>query len=179
VGTGLGLSMIYGFVQQSGGHVRLRSELGQGTTVTIYLPRQPEGLVDVSEKKVVVDTPALTTTGVVLLNEADVRAVVRDILSNLGYAVLEAENGQAGLSIVASKVPIDLLLTGIGLPGGINGCQCADAARRYRPGLKVLFITGYAETMITGKSPMEEGMQVMMPFRLTTLASRVREIISG
>ena len=181
-GTGLGLSMIYGFVQQSGGHVRLHSEAGQGTTATIYLPRQPEGVVDVLEKKTVINTLTTPTTGVVLLveDEADVRTIVRDILSELGYAVLEAENGQAGLSIVASEARIDLLLTDIGLPGGINGRQLADAARRYRPGLKVLFITGYAEHMITGNSPMEEGMQVMTkPFRLTTLVSRVREIISS
>ena len=181
-GTGLGLSMIYGFVQQSGGHVRLHSEVGQGTTATIYLPRQPEGVVDVLEKETVVNTLTIATTGVVLLveDEADVRTVVRDILSDLGYAVLEAGNGQAGLSIVASEARIDLLLTDIGLPGGINGRQLADAARRCRPGLKVLFITGYAENMITDNRPMEEGMQVMTkPFRLTTLVSRVREIISG
>ena len=181
-GTGLGLSMIYGFVHQSGGHVRLRSEVGQGTTVTIYLPRQSEGVVDMLEKATVVNTLTIPTTGVVLLveDEADVRTVIREILSNLGYLVLEAENGQAGLSIVVSKVRIDLLLTDVGLPGGINGRQLADAARRFRPGLKVLFITGYAENIITRNSPMEEGMQVMTkPFRLTTLVSRVQEIISG
>jgi len=181
-GTGLGLSMIYGFVQQSGGHVRLHSEVGQGTTATIYLPRQPEGVVDVLEKETVVNTLTMATTGVVLLveDEADVRTVVRDILSGLGYVVLEAENGQTGLSIVASEARIDLLLTDIGLPGGINGRQLADAARRCRPGLKVLFITGYAEDRITDNHPLEEGMQVMTkPFRLTTLVSRVREIISG
>ncbi len=181
-GTGLGLSMIYGFVQQSGGHVRLHSEVGHGTAATIYLPRRPEGVVDVLEKETVVNTLTMATTGVVLLveDEADVRTVVRDVLSDLGYVVLEAENGQAGLSIVASEARIDLLLTDIGLPGGINGRQLADAARRRRPGLKVLFITGYAENMITDNRPIEEGMQIMTkPFRLTTLASRVQAIISG
>ena len=182
-GTGLGLSMIYGFVRQSGGHVRLRSELGQGTTATIYLPRQPEGVVDMPEQEIVTpERPVVTpTTGVVLLveDEADVRTVVRDILSDLGYAVLAAENGLDGLHLVASDARIDLLLTDIGLPGGINGRQLAEAARRRRPGLKVLFITGYAENMITEDRPLEEGMQVMTkPFRLKTLVSRVQAIIN-
>ena len=178
-GTGLGLSMVYGFVQQSGGHVRLRSEEEQGTTVTIYLPRYFGTTVDAAA----VDTialPSAATEGVVLVveDEPSVRMVVRDVLSNLGHTVLEAENGQAGLNIVASKAHIDLLLTDVGLPGGMNGRQLADVARQHRPGLKVLFITGYAETAAIGNGQMEQGMEVMSkPFAVGALAAKVQDII--
>jgi len=181
-GTGLGLSMIYGFVQQSGGHVRLRSEAGQGTTAAIYLPRHCEASVTFGESDAAPSSPAVTASNVVLVvdDEPDVRLVVCDILSDLGYTVLEAESGRAGLNIVASKVHIDLLLTDVGLPGGMNGRQLADAARQRRPGLKVLFITGYAESMIVANGRLEPGMEVMIkPFALNTLATRVQAIING
>jgi len=181
-GTGLGLSMLYGFIQQSGGHVRLRSELGQGTTVTIYLPRHAEAVeADVEEGTATRSLVALGC-GVVLLveDEPDVRMVVSDVLTDLGYAVLEAESGRAGLIIADSGVRIDLLLTDVGLPGGMNGRQLADAARQRRPDLKVLFITGYADAMAVGNGHMEQGMQVMTkPFALETLAARVQGIIGG
>ncbi len=181
-GTGLGLSMIYGFVQQSGGHVRLRSEAGQGTTAAIYLPRHCEASVTFGESDAAPSSPAVTASNVVLVvdDEPDVRLVVCDILSDLGYTVLEAESGRAGLNIVASKVHIDLLLTDVGLPGGMNGRQLADAARQRRPGLKVLFITGYAESMIVANGRLEPGMEVMIkPIALNTLATRVQAIING
>jgi len=181
-GTGLGLSMIYGFVQQSGGHVRLRSEVGQGTTVTIYLPRHLAAIHEAVEENTTALSPLALGSGVVLLveDEPDVRMVVRDVLSDLGYAVLEAESGRAGLLIADSGVRIDLLLTDVGLPGGMNGRQLADAVRQRRPGLKVLFITGYADTMAVGNGHMEQGMQVMTkPFALETLAARVQGIING
>jgi len=183
-GTGLGLSMVYGFVQQSGGHVRLRSEEGQGTTATIYLPRHlgaPPAVTAVDATLISIPLAA-ATSGVVLLvdDEPGVRMVVRDILSDLDYTVLEAESGQAGLNIVASEVRIDLLLTDVGLPGGMNGRQLADAARQRRPDLKVLFITGYAESAVIGNGRIEQGMQVMTkPFELNTLAARVQSIIDG
>ena len=181
-GTGLGLSMIYGFVQQSGGHVRLRSELGQGTTVTIYLPRHLAASDEVAEGDTATPAPLAFGSGVVLLveDEPDVRMVVHDVLSDLGYAVLEAESGRAGLIIADSGVRIDLLLTDVGLPGGMNGRQLADAARQRRPDLKVLFITGYADALAVGNGHMEPGMQVMTkPFALETLAARVQGIIGG
>jgi CheY-like chemotaxis protein len=105
--------------------------------------------------------------------------VVRDILSDLGYTVLEAESGQAGLNIVASEVRIDLVLTDVGLPGGMNGWQLADAARQWRPDLKVLFITGYDASAAVGNGRMERDMQVMTkPFAIETLAARVQGIIN-
>ena len=182
-GTGLGLSMVYGFVQQSGGHVRLRSEAGHGTTVAIYLPRNLEAAAGVAVTDSAVPLlAAVATNGVVLLveDEPDVQMVVRDILSDLNYMVLNAESGQAGLDIVASGVRIDLLLTDVGLPGGMNGRQLADAARERRPGLKVLFITGYAENAAASDGWMQEGMQVMTkPFALNTLAAKVQSILNG
>ena len=181
-GTGLGLSMIYGFVQQSGGHVRLRSEMGQGTTVAIYLPRYLGASIGVVEGDTIASLPAAKASSVVLVveDEPDVRLVVCDVLSDLGYTVLEAENGRVGLSIVASKVQIDLLLTDVGLPGDINGRQLADAARQRRPGLKVLFITGYAESMMVSNGRLELGMEVMIkPFALNTLATKVQAMIDG
>jgi len=181
-GTGLGLSMVYGFVQQSGGHVRVRTEEGQGTTVAIYLPRH---LGTVSPPAEAQDATAPTKTAassVVLLveDEKGVRMLVRDVLSDLGYTVLEAENGQSGLKIANSAIQIDLLLTDVGLPGGMNGRQLADAARRTRPNLKVLFITGYADNVAIGNGRMEPGMQVLTkPFAMSALAARVRGIING
>ncbi len=179
-GTGLGLSMVYGFVQQSGGHVRLRSEEGQGTTVAIYLPRYLGTVHGEEARDVEADPPATPTSGVVLVveDEVGVRMVVCDTLSDLGYTVLEAETGQAGLVIANTDVRIDLLLTDVGLPGGMNGRQLADAARQRRPDLKVLFMTGYADAMAVGNDRMEQGMQVMTkPFALNALAARVQGII--
>ena len=181
-GTGLGLSMVYGFVQQSGGHVRLRSEPGQGTTVAIYLPRHLGAAAGVAAIDTTVPLLAAATNGVVLLveDEPDVQMVVQAILSDLNYVVLNAENGQAGLDIVASGVRIDLLLTDVGLPGSMNGRQLADAARKQRPALKVLFITGYAENAAASDGWMKEGMQVMTkPFALNTLAAKVQSILNG
>lgn len=179
-GTGLGLSMTYGFVQQSGGHVHLRSEEGQGTKVTIYLPRHLEA-VDGQAKVDAAASLSLPASAVVLVveDEPAVRMVVVDVLSDLGYTVLEADDGRSGLHIVESRTRIDLLVTDVGLPGNLNGRQLADAARHRRPGLKVLFITGYAEVAAVGNGLLDQGMQVMTkPFRMDALATRVRSMIS-
>ncbi len=179
-GTGLGLSMIHGFVQQSGGQVHLRSEEGQGTTVTIYLPRYLGAMHEAAEAEAAA-LPAASAGAVVLLveDEAPVRMVIVDVLSDLGFTVLEAIDGRSGLHIVESAAHIDLLVTDVGLPGGMNGRQLADAARHRRPGLKVLFITGYAEGAVVGNSLLDLGMQVMTkPFGVEALAARVQGIIS-
>jgi signal transduction histidine kinase/CheY-like chemotaxis protein len=181
-GTGLGLSMTYGFVQQSGGHVLLSSEEGQGTTVAIYLPRHlgtADGVGEVDGKPM---PPQAEAGAVVLLveDELAVRMVVAEVLSDLGYTVLEADNSQSGLRIVETRARIDLLLTDVGLPGGMNGRQLADAAREQRPGLKVLFLTGYAENAAVGNGRMEHGMEVMTkPFDLDKLVAKVEGMISG
>jgi len=179
-GTGLGLSMIYGFVQQSDGHVLLSSEAGQGTMVSIYLPRHLGAADRVKEAGATTMPPQAETGSVVLLveDELAVRMVVIEVLSELGYTVLQASNGQSALAVVNSGVRIDLLLTDIGLPGGMNGRQLADAARERSPGLKVLFVTGYAESAAVGSGQMEQGMEVMTkPFTLEMLAAKVQGMV--
>ena len=181
-GTGLGLSMIHGFVQQTGGCVQLRSENGQGTTVAIYLPRHlgvanPEA----GDEKLIVSVEAATSAVVLVVeDETPVRMVVVDVLADLGYAVLEAGDGRSGLDILDSIAHIDLLLTDVGLPGGMNGRQLADAARQQRPDLKVLFMTGYAENSVVNSKLLEEGMQLMTkPFTIDALAARVQGMITN
>ena len=106
--------------------------------------------------------------------------VIVEVLSDLGYTVLEADNSQSGLHILETRARIDLLLTDVGLPGGMNGRQLADAAREQRPGLKVLFLTGYAESAAVGNGRMEQGMEVMTkPFALDKLVAKVEGMISG
>jgi signal transduction histidine kinase/CheY-like chemotaxis protein len=179
-GTGLGLSMIYGFVQQSGGHVLLHSEHGQGTTVTICLPRYigaTDCEVDVHVADGLLEAPASAVV-LVVEDEPAVRMVIHDALSDCGYTVVETDNGQSALHIVESGIRIDLLLTDVGLPGGMNGRQLADVAQQRRPDLKVLFLTGYAENAAVGNGRMEQGMEVMTkPFTLEAFAARVKGMI--
>jgi PAS domain S-box-containing protein len=181
-GTGLGLSMIYGFARQSGGQARIDSQEGQGTTVSIFLPRdhgevEAEDLSSVSR----VFQEAAGETILIVDDEPSVRLLLTDVLTDLGYTPIEAADSSAGLKVLSSDVNIDLLITDVGLPGGMNGRQMAEAARQIRPDLKVLFITGYAEgNVIGGKDSLAPGMQVMIkPFAMEALASRVRELVDS
>ncbi|EQM68576.1 response regulator [Pseudomonas tohonis] len=180
-GTGLGLSMIYGFAQQSGGQVRISSTVGEGTRVVIYLPRHDGDAPDDEHAPCVTDT-AITQHGETVLlvdDEPAVRMLMADVLNELGYTVIEAEDGAAGLKLLRSDVLIDLLITDVGLPGGMNGRQMADAGRELRPGLKTLFITGYAESVFTGNTPLQPAMHVLTkPFSVDALGSRVRELLA-
>ncbi len=179
-GTGLGLSMTYGFVQQSGGQVLLRSSEGHGTTVTIYLPRHLGLATRVEMIEAAVSLPQARPGLVVLLveDEPAVRLVMADILADNGYTVLEADNSQAALRVVLSLARIDLLLTDVGLPGGMNGRQLADAARQHMPDLKVLFVTGYDESAALGSGMMEEGMALMTkPLNLASFSAKVQELM--
>ena len=181
-GTGLGLSMIYGFARQSGGQVRIYSEVGDGTMVCIYLPRHygTEEVHDAPADRRETPRAEVGETVLVVDDEPTVRMLVTDVLSDLGYAAIEAEDGPSGLKVLQSKSRVDLLVTDVGLPGGMNGRQVADAARVLRPGLKVLFITGYAENAVVGNGHLEPGMQVLTkPFNMDDLASRIRELIEG
>jgi PAS domain S-box-containing protein len=176
-GTGLGLSMIYGFAQQSGGQVRIYSEMGQGSTVCIYLPRH-YGEVDSdpgAQAAATLERAEHDKTVLVVDDEPTVRMLVLDILQDLGYATLEAGDSATGLKILQSGARIDLLVSDVGLPGGMNGRQMADAARTVRPGLKVLFITGYAENAILGNGVLAPGMAVVTkPFSLEAMEARIR-----
>jgi len=179
-GTGLGLSMIYGFVQQSGGHVLLRSAEGHGTTVAIYLPRYLGAEVSVESIKGVTHFPQAEAGVVVLLveDEPAVRLVMADVLADNGYTVLEADTGAKALRHIRSAERIDLLLSDVGLPGGMNGRQLADAAREHRPSLKVLFVTGYDEQAAMGSGLMGEGMAIMTkPFNIASFSAKVQDLM--
>ncbi|WP_288585925.1 ATP-binding protein, partial [uncultured Methylobacterium sp.] len=180
-GTGLGLSMIYGFAKQSGGQVRIASEVGSGTTVCLYLPRhcgEADGDGSVPERRPM--APAVAGETVLIVDdEPTVRMLVSDVLSELGYTAVEATDGAGGLRVLQSDARVDLLVTDVGLPGGMNGRQLADAARASRPGLKVLFITGFAETALFDNDRIEPGMAVLTkPFAVDVLAARIREMIA-
>jgi len=177
-GTGLGLSMIYGFVRQSGGQVRIYSEAGQGTTMCLYFPRhlgavekEGAGAQDGVER-------GFGETVLVVDDEATVRMLVAEVLTESFYNILEAGDGASALKILESNSRVDLMISDVGLPGGMNGRQVADAARVLRPGLKVLFITGYAENAAIGNGLLEPGMEILAkPFVMSTLANKVREMI--
>jgi PAS domain S-box-containing protein len=181
-GTGLGLSMIHGFVRQSGGQVRIYSEPDQGTTVCLYLPRHYGAADDVDDGLSSGPVPRAGQGETVLVvdDEPTVRMLVTEVLEDLGYTAIEAADGPAGLKVLQSDVRLDLLVTDVGLPGGMNGRQMADAGRWMRPDLKVLFITGFAENAVLGSGQLEPGMQVMTkPFVIEALASRIRDMIRG
>lgn len=180
-GTGLGLSMIYGFARQSGGQVRIYSEIGEGTTVCVYLPRH---LGDAEETEA--DETALTVAGatgqtiLVVDDEATIRHLIDEVLDEAGYTVIGAADGAAGIKVLQSGARIELLITDVGLPNGMNGRQVADAARILRPGLKVLFITGYAENAAVGNGHLEAGMELLTkPFSMEALAAKVGEMMEG
>ena len=178
-GTGLGLSMIHGFARQSGGQVRVYSEVGQGTTMRIYLPRHwGEDETATAEGPVEAPRAAVGETVLVIDDEATVRTLIAEVLGELGYAAIEAHDGPSGLAVLRSNARIDLLITDVGLPGGMNGRQVADAARAVRPGLKVLFITGYADKAAVGNGHLESDMHLLTkPFAMDALALKVRGII--
>ena len=178
-GTGLGLSMIYGFVRQSGGHVRIYSELDRGTTVKVYLPRLRSG--EETGAEVLLPEAPRGTGEIVLVVEDDpaVRLLVMSLLLELGYAAIEAADSSAALPILESAQPLDLMISDVGLPG-MNGRQLADVARHHRPGLQILFITGYAEKAAVRSAFLAPGMQMISkPFTIDVLAVKIREILGG
>lgn len=180
-GTGLGLSMIYGFVQQSGGQVKICSRPGEGTAVCLYLPRYQGAMEDALEPDEADSSPGRTRrpkTVLIVDDEATIRMLLAEGLADEGYELLQAEDGRGGMAVLNSGRPIDLLITDVGLPGGMNGRQLADAARVGRPGLKVLFITGYAETSVLSGGDLDEGMHILTkPFELKVLARRIDGIL--
>jgi PAS domain S-box-containing protein len=178
-GTGLGLSMIYGFAKQSGGHAKIYSELGRGTTVKLYLPRfrgkveQEQEVPDLSD----IYNAHTNETVLVVEDEFVVRELIVEVLKELGYSTLEADDGSAALKILDSKQRVDLVISDIGLPG-LNGRQIIDVARETRPCLKVLFMTGYAENAAIAAGFLEPGMaMITKPFAMEALATRIREML--
>ena len=179
-GTGLGLSMIYGFARQSGGQVRIYSEIGQGTLVCLYIPRHLGDAEEADSMPDLAHAPRAESGETVLIvdDEPTVRMLVTEVLEDLGYIAIEASDGTAGLRILQSNARIDLLVTDVGLPGSLNGRQVADAGRTLRPGLKVLFITGFAENAVVGNGQLGHGMQILTkPFAMESLATRIKDMI--
>lgn len=179
-GTGLGLSMIYGFAKQSGGQVRIESEPGRGTRVLLQLPghaaaldapqAQPGGCAE--------PTAAAGETVLVVDDESSVRMFVSETLGNYGYVVIEAADSLAGLQLLRSDIRIDLLVTDIGLPGGLDGRQMAEAGRQSRPDLPVLLMTGYAQPEVLDRQPLESTMAILTkPFTLEALTSQVNALL--
>jgi CheY-like chemotaxis protein len=181
-GTGLGLSMVYGFAKQSEGHVRIYSEEGKGTTVKLYLPRYRGADNEEEDAQAqVIEAPRAEAGETVLVVEDEpvIRDLIIEVLGDLGYQALEAGDGPSGLKILQSKRRIDLLITDVGLPG-LNGRQLADQARERRPDLKVLFITGYAENATLANGFLEPGMAMMTkPFAVDALARKIGQLLEG
>lgn len=179
-GTGLGLSMVYGFVKQTGGHVRIDSTPGQGTLITLFLPRnraQAAHIEEPSSKPVAVSGAEADETVLVVEDEAAVRMLVVEVLQELGYQVIEAVDGNSALPHLTSARRIDLLVSDIGLPG-INGRQLAEIARQHRPDLHVLFITGYAPNAQVRGEFLGPGMDMLAkPFSIDMLGAKVRQLI--
>jgi PAS domain S-box-containing protein len=179
-GTGLGLSMIYGFARQSNGHVTIESKIGQGTSVRLYLPRH-HGDIAAGQASAAraAEHAATGETVLVVEDEPVVRGVILEMLAEQGYRTLEAVDGPSGLRILRRDERIDLLVTDVGLPG-MNGRQLADQARETRPDLKILFITGYAESVAIADGFLQPGMEmVTKPFDLDNLSRRIRSMVSG
>ena len=179
-GTGLGLSMIYGFAQQSGGHVSISSESGTGTRVRVYLPRHYSLEAQPRQPVNSADAPCAIAGECVLLVEDDpaVRMLVLNVLDELGYTAHQAPDAKTALPLLESSLRIDLLVTDVGLPG-MNGRQLAEIARQHRPGLSVLFMTGYAESAAERKGFLDEGMDMIgKPFTIETLATMIRDMIT-
>ena len=176
-GTGLGLSMVYGFVKQSGGHVQIYSEPGQGTTVRLYLPR---ARADEDHDADLDDAPATGGSETVLVVEDDeeVRGTVVDLLGDLGYRVLKARDAQSALAIVESGVPIDVLFTDVVMPGPVRSPELARRAKERLPGLAVLFTSGYTENAIVHGGRLDEGIELLSkPYTREALARKIRHVL--
>ena len=180
-GTGLGLSMIYGFAKQSGGNAKIYSELDKGTTVELYLPRF-RGEMEAEEAAANLDDShrsQLSETVLVVEDEFVVRDLIVEVLQELAYETLEAEDGPTALKILQSNQRVDLVITDIGLPI-LNGRQVVEAARELRPDLKVLFMTGYAENAAIAAGFLEPGMaMITKPFAMEALATKIREMLES
>jgi PAS domain S-box-containing protein len=180
-GTGLGLSQVYGFVKQSGGHVKIESEVGTGTTVKIYLPRLLVSDGSTDDPAVNMSVPRADGETILMVeDEAGVRRFAVEMLRELGYRVLDAPDGATGLRTLDAHPEITLLFTDVGLPGGMNGRQMADEALRRRPDLKVLFTSGYTGDAIVHHGRLDPDVRLIVkPFTFDGLATKLRRVLDG
>ncbi|AXS40003.1 LytS/YhcK type 5TM receptor domain-containing protein [Breoghania sp. L-A4] len=180
-GSGLGLSMVYGLIRQSGGHITISSEVDQGTTVTLYLPRAQKSATDEVDG---VEPPEVTRTSARILvveDDPNVREIpVRILRTEGGYEVVEAEDGEAAIEILKSDRPVDLLFTDVVLPGGMNGVAIAEEALRLNPAIKVLYATGYAENVVIDKNKMADGTTLLnKPYHRSELLEKVQVLLDS
>lgn len=178
-GTGLGLSMVYGFAKQSAGGMTIKSQEGVGTRVTLYLPRAPESVRDSDADQRAEDDAGGGETILLVEDDIELRRVARELLEGLGYEVIAAEDARDGMAKLAAADHVDLLLSDIVLPGGFSGPDLAEAARGARPGLKVLFMSGHAER-VTQNDPLPPGSRLLhKPFERSEIARALREELVG
>ncbi|TXC74396.1 PAS domain S-box protein [Sphingorhabdus soli] len=178
-GTGLGLSMVYGFVKQSGGHIKFYSELGQGTTIRVYLPRTREEEV-VAARDASGDTPGGDEVVLVVEDDGAVRQTTVELLGNLGYSVLEASNADNGMAIVDSGMKIDLLFTDVVMPGTLASPDLARQAKARLPDLAVLFTSGYTQNAIVHAGRLDDGVELISkPFTRERLARKIRQVLDA
>jgi len=180
-GSGLGLSMVYGFTKQSNGHVSIYSEPGLGTTVRVYLPALPAKLKQQAlPPRVEVETPAGAETVFIVEDDPFVRSYAVMSLQSLGYRVTAAVDGNDALQKLGTEMHVDLLFTDIVMPGGINGWELADLARKARPQLRILLTSGYALETLTAQGHLRDGSAILAkPYRKAELARRLREALSA
>lgn len=177
-GTGLGLSMVYGFVKQSGGHVKIYSELGQGTTVKLYLPRSVDAEA-LQETVLVAESIGGNETILVAEDDDEVRAIVVEMLSELGYRVLKASNASSALTILESGISVDLLFTDVVMPGSLRSPELARKARELLPNLAVLFTSGYTENAIVHGGRLDAGVELLgKPYSRDALSKKIRHVLS-
>ncbi len=179
-GTGLGLSQVYGFVKQSGGHVKIYSEVGTGTTIKIYLPRWIGEQPQFESVSTPIPEGATEETVLVVEDDDDVRAHSVETLRELGYRVIEAHDGPSAIRLLERPTRVDLLFTDVVLPGGMTGAQVAAQACAVRPDLKVLFTTGYARNAIIHHGRLDKGVRLITkPFSYGDLSAKVRDVLDG
>jgi signal transduction histidine kinase len=178
-GTGLGLSMVFGFVKQSGGHIKIYSEPGHGTTIKLYLPRtldRASGSLD----RILTEDITGTETVLVVEDDEAVRATVAGLVAGLGYRVLEAANGSAALTVLEGEERIDLLFTDVIMPGPVSSRVLSERAKQLRPGIKVLFTSGYTENTIVHNGRLDQGVQLISkPYGREQLAQKLRSVLEG
>jgi CheY-like chemotaxis protein len=176
-GTGLGLSMVHGFVKQSGGHINIYSELGHGTTVRMYLPRNRQA------EDILAETESAPVTGgtervLIVEDDEEVRATVADMLSELGYSVLRAKNADGALAVIESGATIDVLFTDVVMPGKLQSTELARKAQQRIPGIAVLFTSGYTDNALMHGDHVDEGIEILnKPYSREELARKLRQIL--